>query len=125
MLGRWKEVWKLKQGDQEKPCCEEIGKGLTVKVVCKRRFEGNNALNDAVKWEKCTPGRGKDQGKGLDVKACRSEGQQEVCRAGGDCTEESVAGFKVGRVTRVQYREGSHRPLSVGSQQRVQSRKLT
>lgn len=60
MLGRWKEVWKLKQGDQEKPDCEEIGKGLTVKVVCEQRFEGNNALNDAVKWEKSTPGRGKD-----------------------------------------------------------------
>lgn len=82
-----------------------------MKAVYKQRLEGDNALNYAVKWEKSSPGRGKDRCKDLDVRAYLPEEQQEACIARRECIGESVIGRKLRRVTRVQYHEGSARPL--------------
>lgn len=84
-----------------------------MKVVCEQRLEGDKALNNAVKWEKSSPGRGKAWCEDLDVRACLSEEQQDACVAGGERIEESVIGLKVRRVTRVRCHEGSARPLYI------------
>ena len=59
-------------------------------MACERRFEGDKALNYAVKWDKSALGRGKAKGKGLDVRACQSKEEQEVCLAGGECKGRKV-----------------------------------
>ena len=60
------------------------------KTTFEQRFEGDIRPNYAVKWEKNIPGRGKDQYKGLNVRACLFEEQKNICVAGG----EQVGGIK-------------------------------
>lgn len=81
-----------------------------MKAVYEQRLEADNALNYAVKWKKSSPSRGQDGCEDLDIRACLSEEQRGACVAGRECREESVIGFKVRRVTRVQYHEGYSRP---------------